>query len=60
MKRRAPRALGGPSREGTEAKVSSGVSCPGTGRWTLSAIPQTWTSGTCIQDGDQIWPDCRD
>lgn len=56
----APRALGRPSRGGTEVKASSGISCPATGRWTPSAISQTWTSDTWIHDGGQIWPDCRD
>lgn len=61
MKRIAPpRALGGPARTGTEVKASSRMSYPITGRWTPSALPQTWTPGNGLQDGDQIWPDCCD
>jgi hypothetical protein len=55
----APRALGGPSCGGPEVKVPSGISCPASGRWTPSPIPQTWI-GDSIQDGGQIWPDCCD
>ncbi|MCU1517685.1 MAG: hypothetical protein JWQ75_2406 [Pseudarthrobacter sp.] len=52
-------APGGSARTGTEAKTN-GFNHAITGPQTPAARPQAWTPGTCILDGDQIWPDCCD
>lgn len=60
MKRIAARVICRPPRDGSEVKMSTGLSGPSTGRRSPSAVPQQRTPGNWIHDADQLWPDCRD